>query len=349
MPSPYGHPQAGDVAAAPQKLSVRAASTADVADLTACSTTMDGVTLVEGDRVLLKSQTSGDENGVYLVGVVDSGTAPLTRAADMSSSSEVAPGMTVYVSEGTLNGNVAFVLTNNSPIVLDTTSLVFAKGPSVASGGGVSFVTPSGGATVTLTGDVTRVGAHALTLTTSNTTVATLPAGTETLVGRASTDTLTNKTLTTPTIGSFVNSAHDHSNAAGGGLVAAAGLAAGTKHQMLKTNNGATASAWGGLCLQEGSALVFVANAVSVSVAQGAHFDIPTTGAGSTITLLNAGAVRGDIMVFTADGVKNGHTVTFNTETGPTAISAAFTASKRLCCIAVYDGTNWSLAATVGP
>lgn len=37
------------------------------------------------------------------------------------------------------------------------------------------------------------------------------------LVDTNATQTLANKTLTTPTIGSFVNAAHDHSNAAGGG------------------------------------------------------------------------------------------------------------------------------------
>ena len=38
------------------------------------------------------------------------------------------------------------------------------------------------------------------------------------IVGTTNTQTLTNKTLTTPTIGSMVNATHDHSDAAGGGL-----------------------------------------------------------------------------------------------------------------------------------
>lgn len=48
------------------------------------------------------------------------------------------------------------------------------------------------------------------------------------IVGRTSTQTLTNKTLTTPTISDFSNATHDHTNSAGGGQLSITGATTGT-------------------------------------------------------------------------------------------------------------------------
>lgn len=48
--------------------------------------------------------------------------------------------------------------------------------------------------------------------------------GVTTVAGLTETQTFTNKTLTTPTIASFVNATHDHSNAAGGGTIPASSI-----------------------------------------------------------------------------------------------------------------------------
>ena len=111
------------------KDSVRLASTANVS-LTAGSSgleagdTIDGVTLVAGDRVLLKNQSTGSQNGIYVA--VASGGTP-ARSDDANASADVTSGMFVWVEEGTANGDQGYVLTTNDTINLNTTSLTFTQ------------------------------------------------------------------------------------------------------------------------------------------------------------------------------------------------------------------------------
>jgi hypothetical protein len=73
----------------------------------------DGVTLLVGERLLVKDQASGFQNGIYVVTQVGSGAAPfiLTRAADASTATELRDGATVMVQEGTANAGKAFTQT----------------------------------------------------------------------------------------------------------------------------------------------------------------------------------------------------------------------------------------------
>jgi hypothetical protein len=105
------------------KLSVRVGATTNVT-LATPGATIDGVTLVAGDRVLLMGQTAGAENGVY---VWNGAAVAMTRATDADTSAEVTAGLFTFVSEGTANGNKGFVLTTDDPIVLGTTALTFTQ------------------------------------------------------------------------------------------------------------------------------------------------------------------------------------------------------------------------------
>lgn len=106
------------------KDSVRAASTAAVTLASAFENgdTIDGVTLVTGDRILVKNQAAPAENGIY---VVAASGAP-TRATDADSSDDLV-GASTFVSEGTINGNTLWVMTTNAPITVDTTGLVWSQ------------------------------------------------------------------------------------------------------------------------------------------------------------------------------------------------------------------------------
>ena len=107
------------------KQSVRAATTAPLtlANQLEAGDVVDGVTLAAGNRVLVKDQSTGSENGIYVVQA--SGAA--IRAEDFDSSSEVTAGAFTFIEEGTVNGDTGYVLTTNDVIILGTTSLTFTQ------------------------------------------------------------------------------------------------------------------------------------------------------------------------------------------------------------------------------
>lgn len=105
------------------KNSCRVATTANIS-ISAAPSSIDGVTLASGDRILLKDQTTASENGIR---VFTSAGANLLRATDADSNAEVTSGMFTFVSEGTSNQNTGWVLSTIDTIVLDTTALTFVK------------------------------------------------------------------------------------------------------------------------------------------------------------------------------------------------------------------------------
>ena len=109
------------------KASVRVATTAAVllASGLEAGDVIDGITLAEGDRVLVKNQGTPSENGIYVA--VASGAGAASRADDANTSAKVTTGMFTFVSEGTVNGDNGFVLTTNDAITLGTTGLDFVQ------------------------------------------------------------------------------------------------------------------------------------------------------------------------------------------------------------------------------
>lgn len=107
---------------------------------------IDGITLATGDRILIKDQAAGAENGIY---TVNASGAP-TRALDANTAAEI-QGAAVYVANGTTNGGTRWVNNNTGTITLGTTALTF-----VQFGGGATYTAGDG---LTLAGSVFNVGA----------------------------------------------------------------------------------------------------------------------------------------------------------------------------------------------
>jgi hypothetical protein len=105
--------------------SVRCATTATltIGSATEIGEVIDGVTLADGDRVLIKNQATASENGIYQV--QPSGAA--LRAADFDTALE-ARGRFVFVEEGAVNADSGWLCTNDEgDDVVGTDDLVFVQ------------------------------------------------------------------------------------------------------------------------------------------------------------------------------------------------------------------------------
>ena len=124
------------------KQSVRVATTAAInisADLEA-GDLIDGVTLVAGDRVLVKDQSTATENGIYVA--VASGAA--SRSSDANGTAdtgELKPGTFTFVEEGNTHSDKGFVVSTNGTITIGSTSIAwtqFSGAGSFTAGDGLS-------------------------------------------------------------------------------------------------------------------------------------------------------------------------------------------------------------------
>jgi hypothetical protein len=141
------------------------------ADTNRAFSTIDGESVVLGQRVLIKNQTDEKQNGIYTLTTAGSVSVPwvLTRAtdADNNPTGEMKTGDFVFVINGTVNASVGYI--NNStanPIVIGTDNISyteFSAGKTVAAGSGLTEATPgtisvaTGGVTSAMIADGTIV------------------------------------------------------------------------------------------------------------------------------------------------------------------------------------------------
>jgi hypothetical protein len=91
--------------------------------------TVDGIALVDGDRVLIKDQTDGTENGIYNVS-----TGAWSRAPDFDGVIDVQEGTIVPVSRGTVGADTEYRISNTGTITIGTTNITFeSRGSSDSS------------------------------------------------------------------------------------------------------------------------------------------------------------------------------------------------------------------------
>jgi hypothetical protein len=158
------------------KASVRAATTAAVTLASGLENgdTLDGVVLATGDRVLVKNQATGSENGIY---VVKASGAP-DRSTDCDTAAELTSNFAVFVEQGTVNADQGYVLTNDGAITVGTTALTFTQFTGLG-----QIVAGTG---LDKTGNTLDIDSTVVTLD-----------GTQTLTNK----TLTSPTMTTPALG----------------------------------------------------------------------------------------------------------------------------------------------------
>jgi hypothetical protein len=169
------------------KSSVRAASTANIASLSG-TMTVDGVSLVAGDSILLKNQSTTTQNGLYIVK-----NLIWQRKSNMPIGIAVA-GSAVFINEGTANADKVFVCTNNT-------------GSDIVGTDGLTFVA-LGAAQGTVNQIQVSDGAGNVVASAATSTVAGLLTGATGLVATTGNITATagNVVITSSTVGLTLNS-----------------------------------------------------------------------------------------------------------------------------------------------
>lgn len=121
------------------KQAARVVSTANLAALSGLLT-IDGVTLVAGNRVLVAGQTDATKNGIYVAA-----SGAWARSTDADGAGELTSGTMIAITEGTANADTLWGVTSDSgSITIGTTAqawgklLASATGEIISAGNGLS-------------------------------------------------------------------------------------------------------------------------------------------------------------------------------------------------------------------
>lgn len=88
--------------------------------------TLDGLTLVANDRILVKDQSTQTQNGIYFVQTLGTGAnGTWARTTDADTGAELVAGSYIFVTAGTTNGGSSWVMTTPNPITIGTSNIVW--------------------------------------------------------------------------------------------------------------------------------------------------------------------------------------------------------------------------------
>ena len=225
------------------KQSVRAATTGNIT--LSGTQTVDGVSLIATDRVLVKSQSTTSQNGIWVVAA-----GAWSRAIDADSDAEVTSGLFTFVEEGTDNGNSGFVLTTDNPITVGTTGLTFAQfsgAGQITAGNGLT----KNGNTIDAVGTAGRISVISDSIDIDSTYIG---QNTITTLGTITTGTWDATTVAVTAGGTGVESFIDNGVVYGNGTSALDVTSAGTQYQVLQAGSGGV-PAFGALNLGQASAI----------------------------------------------------------------------------------------------
>ena len=93
-------------------------------------TTLDGVTLADGDAILVKDQSDKTQNGIY---TIDATGNKLTRRDDFKEGKTILNNTFVNVMEGTANGDTRWTIVSDGVITVNSSNITFVKDIDTAS------------------------------------------------------------------------------------------------------------------------------------------------------------------------------------------------------------------------
>jgi hypothetical protein len=229
--------------------------------LSVALTVLDGYTLLNGDRVLVKNEATQANNGIYTWAT---GGTVLTRATDFDTAAEMASGDFTFVSNGTLYANTGWVQTD--PVTVVGTSPV-------------TWIQFSGSGTYTAGTGLTLTGTQ---FSITNTAVTAGAYGSATQVGTFTVNaqgqlTLAGNTTVTPALGSITG--------LGSGVATALAVNVGSAGAFVTFNGALGTPSSGTVTNLTGTASININGTVGATT--------PTTGAFTTVAATTVTATTG--------------------------------------------------------